>query len=122
MLMSLEWPIQQTLVSDSVYNARQKDETALRSNYVCKLVYLMKDYDVFAYADNTENFELIKILSDPRFRRDSYYIEAIGTLGPLLIDWIKTNTVYVRLARTQMAFKKRSDSVKVSVGVVLVLV
>ena len=112
LLETKDWKTQQSYVSDSVYNSRLGDEDALRFNYACKLVHMMKEYDVFQYADAPEPGELISLVSDPRFRRESYYIEACGVVGPPLVDWVKANVAFVRKARSMVSNKKNADKTK----------
>lgn len=98
--LPIDWKQQQLLVSDSATNARSGDEEALRLNYDCKLSYLMKDYKVFNYVPLNLPDEFIEIISDVRFRMDSYYVSSLGTPGPVLVNWIKTNYAYLKSANT----------------------
>jgi hypothetical protein len=107
-----DWKSQQMILSDSVYNSRMGDEDALRFSYGCKLNFMMtgNNYIVYDYVhvlDNKENiFELQKILSDPRFRVDSYYIESCGAAAPHLVDWIKKNYALLNLAKQLKGVKE----------------
>jgi hypothetical protein len=108
----INWKQQQGLVSDYIFNSHNGDEEALRYNYDCKLINMMKSYIVYNYAkpdaENDEN--LAKILADPRFRRDSYYVESLGPAAPYLIDFIKTNIIYMHAARELLPQKLATDA------------
>jgi hypothetical protein len=109
---SRDWKVQQLLLSDSLFNAREGDEQALRFRYDCKLVHMLKDYDVYKYCtvDHGQyGGDLGRILADPRFRRDSYYVESCGEAAPFLVDWIKVNYQYVMAAKNNMGLLKSSE-------------
>jgi phage FluMu protein Com len=109
---SRDWKLQQLLLSDSLFNAREGDEQALRFRYDCKLVHMLKDYDVYNYCavdHGVYGGDLGKILADPRFRRDSYYVESCGEAAPFLVDWIKINYAYVSAAKNNLALLKSSE-------------
>ena len=44
--------------------------------------------------------KLDMILTDPRFREDSYYVESLGVVGPVLVRWIKANNAYLLKAKS----------------------
>jgi hypothetical protein len=49
--LPLDWKTQQFVVADSVTNSRNGDDEASRFDYTCKLCFLMKTYEVYAYCD-----------------------------------------------------------------------
>ena len=55
------------------------------------------------------------IVSDARFRKDSYYIESTGVAGPFLVDWVKTNLAYLKAAKKIEGTLKRAEEKKVEV-------
>lgn len=110
-----DWKSQQMILSNSVFNSRMGDEDALRFSYGCKLNFMMSgtNYNVYDYVkvlDNKENmFELQKILSDPRFRVDSYYVESCGSAAPHLVDWIKKNYNLLKMAKQLKGVKEMEE-------------
>jgi hypothetical protein len=109
---SMEWDQQQMLVSDSVFCGRNKDELGLRFEFNCRLVQMMKDFDVFKYCEQRpqlKDFAFNKIMSDARFRRDSYYVVSLGICGPLLVDWIKSANAYINRAKLMLPQRKHAD-------------
>lgn len=109
--IEVDWKVQQALVSDYVYNSHNGDKDAVRFMYDCKFTHVLKYYDVYEHAEPNEikdNF-MMKVMSDPRFRRDSYYVESCGKPAPLLVDWIKTNYNYVLAARSLLPQKADSE-------------
>jgi hypothetical protein len=110
-----EWPQQQLLLSDSVACSREKDDLGLRFDFKCKFVFMMKDFDVFHYTKERPleaQGELNRILSDVRFKRDSYYIVSLGVPGPLLVDWIKMANAYIDRAKLMIPIRTRADDEK----------
>jgi hypothetical protein len=101
----LEWKLQRQLFSDNVYNALEGDADATRQTYTAKLVYLLERYDIYEHASLAEGVDqkIINNLTDPRFRRDSYYVESCGFAAPYLVDWIKTNWSYLLTARKMLS-------------------
>ena len=146
--------------------ARVKDPIGLRFDFTCKLVHLLKDFDVFEYIkkvnapevkiiksvaeeeeeNNAEDQaeggvkkekeesrpeppkikqltpaqqgelnarELNKILSDARFKRDSYYIVSLGKVGPLLVDWVRALVAYMAVAKTMVSIRKHADEERI---------
>lgn len=55
------------------------------------------------------------IVSDARFRKDSYYIESTGVAGPFLVDWVKTNLAYLKAAKKIEGTLKRAEEKKMEV-------
>lgn len=47
------------------------------------------------------------ILADPRFRSDSYYIESLGMVAPILVKWVKTNQSYLNKAKSLIPLYRR---------------
>ena len=109
--LSLEWHDQQMLCSDSLYNRHNGDEEALRFEYDCKLVHIMKTYDIYEYStlDEERDRQLDIILADTRFRRDSYYVESLGEPGPYVVDLVKTNYAFMRAALSKREAKRKID-------------
>jgi hypothetical protein len=99
---SMVWKKQQMIVSDYKFNQVHQDEDALRFQYDCKLVHMMNNYNVFRYLKCLDNpdamAQLDIIFANPRFRRDSYYIESCGEAAPALVDWIRANYNYLKKA------------------------
>lgn len=95
-----KWVKQQMLVSDAPFNARMNDDEALRFDYECKLVHMMKTFDVFEHTHHTANQKhFFEVSSDPRFRVDSYYVESTGAAGPFLVDWVFKCRDYIKNAK-----------------------
>ncbi|CAM9115659.1 unnamed protein product, partial [Ectocarpus fasciculatus] len=92
----LEWKMQRQLLSDSVYNSIEGDADAARRSYDAKLVDILERYDIYEHArlDTERDTTLSLNLTDPRFRRDSYYVESCGEAAPFIVDWIKANWAY----------------------------
>ena len=112
---SLEWKDQQLLLSDSLACARAKDDLGMRFEFDCKLVHMMKDYDVFHHtATSPHQGDFNKIMSDARFRRDSYYIISLGPPGPLLCDWVKSNYAFVEKAKTMLSQRSHADEERIA--------
>ena len=55
------------------------------------------------------------IVSDARFRKDSYYIESTGVAGPFLVDWVKSNLAYLKAAKKIEGTLKRAEEKKMEV-------
>lgn len=113
----VEWKIQRQLFSDNVYNALEGDAEATRFTYHAKLVNLLERYDIYEHASLADGVDqkIINNLTDPRFRRDSYYVESCGFAAPYVVDWIKTNWSYILTARKMLsniefAKKKRMEA------------
>jgi hypothetical protein len=106
-----EWKSQQMLLSDWIFNSANGDNDALRHTYDCKLVMLLQTYDVYNHAAPAEDkdYHLPRILADPRFRRDSYYVESLGDGAPFLVDWVKTNYPYMMAARSILAQRQDNE-------------
>lgn len=109
------WKKQQMIVSDAVFNARMADDAALRYDYSCKLDHMMNHktstYDVFDYIGvfKSPHYDhLINILTDPRFRKDSYYVESCGVAAPFLVEWVYCNVAYLRAGRLVQDLLERS--------------
>jgi hypothetical protein len=98
----MEWKKQQMIVSDYKFNQVHQDEDALRFQYECKLVHMMTKYNVFNFLkcldDPNAMAQLDVIFANPRFRRDSYYIESCGEVAPAVVDWIRANFNYLKKA------------------------
>jgi hypothetical protein len=113
---STEWKAQQMIISNSTVNAREGDDDGLRFEFDCKLEFMMRNYDVYKYTRISEGSpELDAILCDPRLRRDSYYVESTGPAGPALVDWIKSNVLYLEKSRsvieqTESLDKKKAEA------------
>jgi hypothetical protein len=110
--LAKEWPLQQILLSDNVYTAREGDDTGLRFEYKAKIVYLMKNYNVFDFCDVDlfgKQSQLSTILADSRFHRDSYYIRSTGIPGPYLVDLVKTNFQFLHFANSLVHRKLKGD-------------
>ena len=54
-------------------------------------------------------------VSDPRFRRDSYYIHSTGKAGPYLVDWVKANFRYLKVASKIAGTLTRAEEKRVEV-------
>ena len=109
------WKKQQMIVSDAVFNARMADDAALRYDYTCKLDHLMNHksstYDVFDYIGvfKSPHYDhLMNVLTDPRFRKDSYYVESCGVAAPALVEWVYCNVAYLRAGRLVQDLLERS--------------
>ncbi len=109
-----DWKEQQMIISDAVANGRNGDEEALRLDYHCKLAYLMKDYEVYKYLKIEKLEELRSILADVRFRSDSFYIEATGPPGPVLVEWAKANYAYISSANDKFRILSGAEEKKLS--------
>jgi hypothetical protein len=125
-----DWESQKFLFSDSVYNrtapgaldgqkpvvssTTNPTDVSAGSQYDCKLVCLLSDYRVNNYL-TVEPFrhEIDLILSDPRFRADSYYIESLGLVAPYLVAWVKANNAYLQTARTMIPFIHRCEKFQI---------
>ena len=76
-----DWPSEQMLISDNLVCARNGDEDGVRNKFDCKLVQMMKTYDVFKYTDyylNDGDAEINKAMSDQRIKPGSYYVVSLG--------------------------------------------
>lgn len=115
-----DWSTQKVLISDNVFNGRFGDEDAIRFKYDCKFVFMLQSYDLLdivrgkSVSDEEGEWGspqsgLNKILADPRFRSDSYYIESTGMVGPLLVDWIKANYAYLKVGRAISSIMELRD-------------
>jgi hypothetical protein len=106
-----DWKTEQMLISDYLFNSLNGDETALRYTYDCKLIQELKSYTVYEHAqeDADKDSELCRILADPRFRRDSYYVESLGAAAPVMVDFVKTNFPYMMAAREILVRVRAND-------------
>lgn len=113
--LSLDWKQQQMLISDFMFNSHNGDPDAIRFNYECKLIHLLEHYDVFDYltVNEEKDMALLHVMSDPKFRRDSYYVEACGDAAPYMIDWIKANYAYAMAARSLMPARMALENKKI---------
>lgn len=114
-----------------------KSATALRYTYDCKFVHLMQSYDVLNYIeDNTKAIhtatqsnrnkgslyavyrhkDINQILADPRFRSDSYYIENLGKVAVLLVQWVKANHAYIQTAKSFLPLLKQLEQSKYDIS------
>jgi len=114
------WKQQQMVVSDAVFNARFQDDDALRYDYHCKLDFMVNskhsNFDIFDYVTvfDSKHFEhLQNILTDPRFRVDSYYVESCGSAAPTLVEWVGCMYRYVKCARNVYAMLEQARKNKV---------
>jgi len=110
--LPLDWKSQQFVVADSVTNSRNGDDEASRFDYTCKLCFMMKSYEVYTYCDLPHLQDIEAIVSDARFRRDSYYIQSTGVAGPPLVDWVKTNLAYLKVAQRIVGMLRAADDKK----------
>ena len=110
--LSTEWKSQQMLLSDWIFNSANGDNDALRHTYDCKLLYILQTYDVYKHAEPGEekDYHLPRILADPRFRRDSYYVESLGEGASYLVDFVKTNYPYMMAARSILESRQQTEA------------
>ncbi len=106
------------LVSDNIYNGRMGEEDALRFEYECKLIHLMKDFKVYDHLKYLEDPAVIPlfdaILADPRFRPDSYYVESCGVVGPVLVEWVLATRRYILASKALVSFLKDTEEKKLN--------
>ena len=109
--LPLDWKSQQMLISDYLFNSLNGDDQALQYTYDCKLLQYLESYNVYDHCadDGKKDAELSRILADPRFRRDSYYVESLGTAAPYLVDFVKTNFPYMLAAREVLVRVTEND-------------
>jgi hypothetical protein len=119
--LPLDWKFQRLLLSDSVYNAIEGDADAARFKYDAKLNHILQNYDIYDHArpKQEEDDIVASSLTDPRFRRDSYYVESCGDAAPYLVDWIKANWAYKLTARKMLADIKFAENKKMQASRVL---
>ena len=100
---SSDWETQHLLLSDHRDNIRAGDAHALTHSYDCKLVHLYQTFDVFTRYKidfgNEQGRRVMNTIADPRYRRDTYYVESQGKAAPLMIDMIHAHILYVRAAQ-----------------------
>ena len=53
--MSHDWKQQQLVISNNVVNGREGDDMGLRSEFDCKLAFMMNNGSIYEYATLSEN-------------------------------------------------------------------
>jgi hypothetical protein len=129
----------QFIIADAVANSHHGDDEALRHTYKCKLAHLMETYRVYDFVFIQEHEALMDIfagtspppsfitiidtiiqnkytndayIADTRFRRDSYYVQSTGPPGPVLVDWVKANYVYIRAAKEKFPILHSAEQIR----------
>ena len=114
---SSSWEHQHLLLSDHRDNIRAGDAYALTHSYECRLVHLYQTFNIFQRYnvdfEKAEGRKMMNTLADPKYRRNTYYIESQGKAAPIMIDMIQANILYVRAAQKihKMIAQNNHDSI-----------
>jgi hypothetical protein len=100
---STKWMQQKLLLADHRDNAREGDSDALMYPYECKLVHLFQKFDILegfkVNLDCPAAKKVLNAFADPRYNKESYYIEHQSKAAPFIVETIKATLAYIMAAR-----------------------
>ncbi|GMH76037.1 hypothetical protein TL16_g06949 [Triparma laevis f. inornata] len=117
MMESDTWKGAQALLGSSQQNRDDGDTEAVWLEYDVKLIFLLKNFDVFLRSEDESILTYVgHFLVDPRFKSDNYFLQSFGPAAVRLVEWIWGAYAYVKKAKQ---IKKKYDTsrhVKAAIG------
>jgi hypothetical protein len=100
MLQTDNWKGAQNVLGSSQQNKDDGDAEAVWQEYDVKMLFLLKDFDVFLRTEAPGLLSYVgQYLVDPRFKSDNYFLQSYGKVAVLLVEWIWATYAYVKKSK-----------------------